>query len=58
MKAEVRISINDYDGNSEEFIVEGEGGPSPRPSPVGRERGTGYVGGVAAASLPGPLSVG
>jgi len=22
MKAEVRISINDYDGNSEEFIVE------------------------------------
>jgi len=32
MKAEVRISINDYDGNSEEFIVEGGGGPGPSPT--------------------------
>jgi len=58
MKAEVRISINDCDGNSEEFIVEGEGGPSPRPSPVGRERASGaVVVGIVAASLPGPLSM-
>ena len=54
-KAEARISINDYDGDSEEFIVEGEGGPSPlTPLPIGLGEGNRLRRGCRRSLSPQP----